>query len=209
LTPPPVTEERCSTYVDEIIKTATSVEKEFDFSKQIGKIIESGIKEAEERLRKQNERLEAEGGLIRKIPIVGSVWNWWSPANQNLRGNSFSLLTTQVSDPPVPVTKKPTGIRKPNFEAASTVSSVSAPSGVPSPQPVNMAASAPPVASGAVILPAPMSSSTPPIILVEEASTPETVGTVVPPLGNSGGDAPVPDNGTTITTQTEGHGQSG
>jgi len=102
----PMVQERCQEYLNEIIQNASVVEQEFDFSKQIGKILESGIKEAQERLRRENERIEAEQGIIRKIPIVGSVWNWWMPSNQTLPGNSFNLLTTVVSDPSVKKNQK-------------------------------------------------------------------------------------------------------
>jgi hypothetical protein len=110
----PMVEERCLEYIREILATAETVEKEFDFSKQIGKIIELGIKEAEERLRFQTERIEAEQGIIRKIPIVGSVWNWWSPTSPTPLGNTFSIITTKVSEPK---------IHKPSFESPLNLSS--------------------------------------------------------------------------------------
>jgi len=110
----PMVQERCQEYLNEIIQTASIVVEEFDFSKQVGKILESGIKEAQERIRRENERIEAELGIIRKIPIFGSVWNWWMPSNQTLPGNSYNLLTTVVSDPSI---KK---IKKPSFESSST-----------------------------------------------------------------------------------------
>jgi hypothetical protein len=114
-----IEEERCLEYINDILTTALSVEKEFDFSKQVGKIIELGIKEAEDRIRQETERLEAEQGIIRKIPIVGSVWNWWNPANQILRGNSFSLITTQVSEPKIQI---PSGERSQPFYTPPTLS---------------------------------------------------------------------------------------
>jgi len=120
----PMVEDRCLEYIKEILGTAESVEKEFDFSKQVGKIIEIGIKEAEERLRYQTERIEAEQGIIRKIPIVGSVWNWWSPSSPTPFGNTFSLLTTKVSEPRM--IRKPSnlGTYEPNQNLSSVIPQV-------------------------------------------------------------------------------------
>eukprot|EP01124_Arcella_intermedia_P022189 TRINITY_DN3258_c0_g3_i1.p1 TRINITY_DN3258_c0_g3~~TRINITY_DN3258_c0_g3_i1.p1 ORF type:complete len:729 (-),score=184.24 TRINITY_DN3258_c0_g3_i1:2-2188(-) len=108
----------CEAYVYNILQTAAQVENEFDFSKEIGKIVESGIKEAEERLKKEQERLESQQGIIRKIPIVGNVLNWWSPVEVASKGNSFSLLTTEVYEPK---NLKRSPIKKPSFEAPPEV----------------------------------------------------------------------------------------
>jgi len=197
-------QERCQEYLNEIIQNASVVEQEFDFSKQIGKILESGIKEAQERLRRENERIEAEQGIIRKIPIVGSVWNWWMPSNQTLPGNSFNLLTTVVSDPSV---KK---IRKPNFESSLNTS-------IPPPTQVSI----PMQDSPQIVTKTPVTTSAPTVPMPVSAltvSTPvatSTVTRIVVPIGPTPQVSNVPTDSLTQSTtgsssvDTNSHGSSG
>eukprot|EP01123_Difflugia_compressa_P011049 TRINITY_DN4252_c0_g1_i2.p1 TRINITY_DN4252_c0_g1~~TRINITY_DN4252_c0_g1_i2.p1 ORF type:complete len:622 (-),score=129.96 TRINITY_DN4252_c0_g1_i2:180-2024(-) len=136
----PMVAERCQQYLNEILTTASAVEQEFEFSKQIDKILESGIKEAEERIRRENERLEAEQTIFRKIPVFGSVLNWMIPPTPtSLPGNSFNLLTTSITEPSTTL-KKSNNIKKPNFESSSLSSST--------PVPMSSGVSATPVTRG-------------------------------------------------------------
>jgi len=72
----------------------------------MGKIISDGIKQAEERLRKEQQRLllQQEQGLISYIPIVGSVWNyWWSAPHTNENssptvGHSVNLISSEFAE---------------------------------------------------------------------------------------------------------------
>eukprot|EP01125_Pyxidicula_operculata_P019212 TRINITY_DN694_c3_g5_i2.p1 TRINITY_DN694_c3_g5~~TRINITY_DN694_c3_g5_i2.p1 ORF type:complete len:910 (-),score=224.46 TRINITY_DN694_c3_g5_i2:1800-4193(-) len=85
-------------YVNLILKAAEKAEQQVNFSERVGKIIESSIKQVELRLKQELEQHHSQVGLIRKIPLVGSVWNWWSPLPEATKPKSFNILTTQLSD---------------------------------------------------------------------------------------------------------------
>jgi len=34
--------------------------------------------------------------MIRKIPFLGSVYNWWSPLNEDMKGGSFNISLNTV-----------------------------------------------------------------------------------------------------------------
>jgi len=49
----------------------------------------SNIKEAQKKLKSEYARVQSEQGILRKIPIFGSMYNWWSPVNTQVPGVLF------------------------------------------------------------------------------------------------------------------------
>ena len=62
----------------------------------MGSLLSTSIKKIEEKIKKEAEEGLAQVGIIRKIPVVGPMWNWMSPLKPaDPSGTSFNLLTTQ------------------------------------------------------------------------------------------------------------------
>lgn len=59
----------------------------------ISELVQKGIREAEEQLQRE---MGAQKGLMRKIPVVGPLLNWWSPAAPSVSGRAFDLASSQV-----------------------------------------------------------------------------------------------------------------
>jgi hypothetical protein len=103
----PMDEARCDSLVEKIAEVAIAIESEFDFSQQIGPIVVSNIKEAQKKMKNEAERIQSERGLIRKLPIFGSVYNWWSPVQTEIPGSSFDIFATTLSPPKIQKRPKP------------------------------------------------------------------------------------------------------
>uniref|UniRef100_A0A8I6A005 Pyridoxal-dependent decarboxylase domain containing 1 n=1 Tax=Rattus norvegicus TaxID=10116 RepID=A0A8I6A005_RAT len=54
-------------------------------------VVRKGIQEAQVQLQKANEERLLEEGVLRQIPVVGSVLNWFSPVQASQKGRSFNL----------------------------------------------------------------------------------------------------------------------
>lgn len=79
-------------------------------------MVQSSIKEAQEKIRKQTEKEESQVGIIRKLPVVGSVFNWWSPIKVMEKGSSFNIMTNELKPQPTILnsgSNTPTKLRSP------------------------------------------------------------------------------------------------
>jgi len=103
-----IKEEEIKELTVNINKVAHQVSDSSEFVEGLGKIIEEGIKKARDFLKKENERIVQNKGMIRKIPFLGSVYNWWSPLNEDMKGGSFniSLNTVVESEKNILITPK-------------------------------------------------------------------------------------------------------
>ncbi|KAF3818981.1 hypothetical protein GH733_012398 [Mirounga leonina] len=54
-------------------------------------VVRKGIQEAQVQLQKANEERLLEEGVLRQIPVVGSVLNWFSPVQASQKGRTFNL----------------------------------------------------------------------------------------------------------------------
>lgn len=54
-------------------------------------VVRKGIQEAQDQLQKANEERLLEEGVLRQIPVVGSVLNWFSPVQASQKGRTFNL----------------------------------------------------------------------------------------------------------------------
>ncbi|KAI3380071.1 hypothetical protein SNEBB_006966 [Seison nebaliae] len=53
--------------------------------------VQEGIREASSAIERENQRIRNEEGVVRKIPLVGNLYNWWSPYQVEKKGQCFSL----------------------------------------------------------------------------------------------------------------------
>ncbi|XP_041061964.1 pyridoxal-dependent decarboxylase domain-containing protein 1 isoform X4 [Carcharodon carcharias] len=81
--------------VPELVETIAATGKEIEESSKLlenmTEVVRKGIIEAEQQLQKANEAKLLEEGVLRQIPVVGSVLNWLSPVRSSVKGRSFSL----------------------------------------------------------------------------------------------------------------------
>ncbi|KAM9392970.1 pyridoxal-dependent decarboxylase domain-containing protein 1 isoform 2-T3 [Pholidichthys leucotaenia] len=54
-------------------------------------VVRKGILEAELQLQKASEEKLMEEGILRQLPVVGSVLNWFSPVQSSIKGQTFNL----------------------------------------------------------------------------------------------------------------------
>ncbi|KHJ80384.1 hypothetical protein OESDEN_19941, partial [Oesophagostomum dentatum] len=73
----------------------------FQYLDSLAELIRQGIEAANEDLKKENDLRLQQEGVIRQLPIMGSLVNWWSPIEKDgrVRGRFFNLNTgkTEVS----------------------------------------------------------------------------------------------------------------
>ncbi|XP_059835338.1 pyridoxal-dependent decarboxylase domain-containing protein 1 isoform X2 [Hypanus sabinus] len=81
--------------VPELVETIATTGKEIEESSKLlenmTEIVRKGIVEAEQQLQKASEDKLLEEGVLRQIPVVGSVLNWLSPIQSSIKGRSFNL----------------------------------------------------------------------------------------------------------------------
>ncbi|XP_021100010.1 pyridoxal-dependent decarboxylase domain-containing protein 1 isoform X3 [Heterocephalus glaber] len=85
-----------SELVETIAVTAREIEENSRLLENMTEVVRKGIQEAQVQLQKANEeRLLEEGyvlqGVLRQIPVVGSVLNWFSPVQASQKGRTFNL----------------------------------------------------------------------------------------------------------------------
>eukprot|EP01121_Diplochlamys_sp_Union-15-3_P018545 TRINITY_DN676_c0_g1_i2.p1 TRINITY_DN676_c0_g1~~TRINITY_DN676_c0_g1_i2.p1 ORF type:complete len:775 (-),score=142.29 TRINITY_DN676_c0_g1_i2:344-2623(-) len=90
----PLTKDKVPSHAQLINDTAKELEISSNLTAVFGDIIKQGIKQAEEQILIETKK--SEEGLIRKIPIVGSVWSWWSPSQKKSSSKSFDILSQQL-----------------------------------------------------------------------------------------------------------------
>jgi hypothetical protein len=66
---------------------------------RVGQLVRQFVKETEAKMKQESEELRNQTGIIRKLPIVGSMWNWWSPVADPRKGKKFDLVTTSLEEP--------------------------------------------------------------------------------------------------------------
>uniref|UniRef100_A0A8C4WZ47 Uncharacterized protein n=1 Tax=Eptatretus burgeri TaxID=7764 RepID=A0A8C4WZ47_EPTBU len=56
-----------------------------------------GIQEAEEELQKSNQKKLQQEGILRQLPIVSSMLNWFSPVQVSPHGQTFNLIAGSLA----------------------------------------------------------------------------------------------------------------
>jgi hypothetical protein len=93
-----MTPEKVQYHIQLILETATRIETELHFLDRIGDLVKEGIKEAQEAIQRSSAERVSQKGIVRALPIVGRVWNWWSPYKSSTNGTTFDLLTPKTED---------------------------------------------------------------------------------------------------------------
>ncbi|XP_072560898.1 pyridoxal-dependent decarboxylase domain-containing protein 1 isoform X1 [Paramormyrops kingsleyae] len=113
--------------VAELVKTIASLGKDIEES---GKLLENmtevvrwGIQEAEMQLQKASDQKLMEEGVLRQIPLVGSMLNWLSPSQSSVQGRTFNLaLGSLDTTEPTYSSRTQTGGETPPTTPTSSVS---------------------------------------------------------------------------------------
>lgn len=80
-----------SELVETIAVTAREIEEDSRLLENMTEVVRKGIQEAQVQLQKANEERLLEEGVLRQIPVVGSVLNWFSPVQASQKGRTFNL----------------------------------------------------------------------------------------------------------------------
>ncbi|KAL4624522.1 pyridoxal-dependent decarboxylase domain-containing protein 1-like isoform X1 [Arapaima gigas] len=78
--------------VDVIAAMGRDIEEGSKLLDNMTQVVQKGIQEAERQLQKANEEKLMEEGVLRQIPVVGSVLNWFSPVQSSIKGRAFNLV---------------------------------------------------------------------------------------------------------------------
>ncbi|POI34877.1 hypothetical protein CIB84_001373 [Bambusicola thoracicus] len=84
-----------SELVETIAATGREIEENSRLLENMTEVVRKGIQEAQLQLQKANEERLLEEGLLRQIPVVGSVLNWFSPFQASPKGRTFNLTAGQ------------------------------------------------------------------------------------------------------------------
>ncbi|XP_060521220.1 putative pyridoxal-dependent decarboxylase domain-containing protein 2 [Cylas formicarius] len=76
-----------------VVRVGQSVEENSRVLDSMSEIVKKGIETATKDLQKENEERLWQEGIIRHVPIVGNLVNWWSPKTKEagIRGRSLNL----------------------------------------------------------------------------------------------------------------------
>lgn len=80
-----------SQLVETIAVTAREIEENSRLLENMTEVVRKGIQEAQVQLQKASEERLREEGVLRQIPVVGSVLNWFSPVQPSQKGRTFNL----------------------------------------------------------------------------------------------------------------------
>uniref|UniRef100_A0A8P4GDC3 Pyridoxal-dependent decarboxylase domain-containing protein 1 n=1 Tax=Dicentrarchus labrax TaxID=13489 RepID=A0A8P4GDC3_DICLA len=86
--------------VSELVNTIATLGRDIEESgrllENMTEVVRKGILEAELQLQKANEEKLMEEGVMRQLPLVGSVLNWFSPVQSSIKGRTFNLAAGTV-----------------------------------------------------------------------------------------------------------------
>lgn len=83
-------------YTNTIINKIEELGLHAIIEEEFGKILTDGIHAAEQHMKVENELAEVQQGIVRSIPVVGSVVNWFSPIEKKVHGKSFDIGSTAL-----------------------------------------------------------------------------------------------------------------
>ncbi|XP_070838202.1 pyridoxal-dependent decarboxylase domain-containing protein 1 [Chaetodon trifascialis] len=95
-----------SELVDTIASLGRDIEESGRLLENMTEVVRKGILEAELQLQKANEEKLMEEGLMRQLPLVGSVLNWFSPVQSSIKGRTFNLAAGSLDSTEVTYSTK-------------------------------------------------------------------------------------------------------
>ncbi|XP_040917861.1 pyridoxal-dependent decarboxylase domain-containing protein 1 isoform X2 [Toxotes jaculatrix] len=107
--------------VDTIAALGRDIEESGRLLENMTEVVRKGIQEAELQLQKANEEKLMEEGMLRQLPLVGSVLNWFSPVQSSIKGRTFNLAAGSLDSSEVTYTTKAQAGR-PSMQDTSTSS---------------------------------------------------------------------------------------
>eukprot|EP01119_Soliformovum_irregulare_P020709 TRINITY_DN6758_c0_g1_i2.p1 TRINITY_DN6758_c0_g1~~TRINITY_DN6758_c0_g1_i2.p1 ORF type:complete len:687 (-),score=229.67 TRINITY_DN6758_c0_g1_i2:33-2093(-) len=106
----PLTTESVELCVKMIYDAAKEAENKSGLLEKIAEVVRIGIQQAQAELVQQESNQIWEQGIVRNLPVVGSVMNWWSPYQPSpSKGRKFDLRSQSLS--PGPQSPAPTTTR--------------------------------------------------------------------------------------------------
>ncbi|ESO02316.1 hypothetical protein HELRODRAFT_94509 [Helobdella robusta] len=80
-----------------VIETGKKVEESSKYLETMADVVKKGIEKAAEDLEKENREKLLQEGLLRQVPLVSSLINWWSPAPKDvIKGRTFDLTSGKI-----------------------------------------------------------------------------------------------------------------
>jgi len=82
-----------------VYATGKEIEESSRFVEQMADLVKQGIEKANQDLEKENENRLMQEGVLKQIPLVGSLMNWLSPTPKevsNTKGRAFNLSSGTV-----------------------------------------------------------------------------------------------------------------
>ena len=81
-----------------VFTTGKEVEDSSKFLETMAEKIRQGIEAANTDLQKENENKLIQEGVLRQVPLIGSMINWWSPPGKeaDVKGRTFNLQTGNI-----------------------------------------------------------------------------------------------------------------
>lgn len=88
------------TDVEELVSlvygTGKEVEESSKFLETMSEVIKKGIEEANKELAKENTEKLMHEGVLRQVPVVSSLLNWFSPTKEQVKGRTFNLTSGKI-----------------------------------------------------------------------------------------------------------------
>jgi len=80
-----------------VYTTGKSVEESSKFLEKMTEVVKQGITKAQEDLVSENQNKLYQEGVLRHVPVFGSLINWWSPPPKDpIKGRAFTLSSGKV-----------------------------------------------------------------------------------------------------------------
>ncbi|XP_030581433.1 pyridoxal-dependent decarboxylase domain-containing protein 1 isoform X1 [Archocentrus centrarchus] len=95
-----------SDLVDTIAAMGRDIEESGKLLQNMTEVVRKGILEAELQLQKANEEKLLEEGMLRQLPLVGSMLNWFSPVQSSIKGKTFNLAAGSLDSTEVTYSTK-------------------------------------------------------------------------------------------------------
>ena len=75
-----------------VTRTGLELEDQVHKLQSMSEMVRKGIEDAQNELRKESDEMIWQEGILRHVPLVGSIYNWLSPAQKlQMKGRTLSL----------------------------------------------------------------------------------------------------------------------